>query len=150
MYVQRQHKTTHVWLLRNCMQWNLFKNVDVGISSWKRLPWFDSRKGLIHHSLVITLVQIVPLSRSTLSPGEGLRYTVETSRSMTEVITQYYRETNGKQIPLYSCLYIGISLTKHLYIVLQVPGSGLTCLPCIVIHMCGRTQRLVCCSSWQC
>ena len=52
--------------------------------------------------LFITVVQIVLLSKTILSPDEDLKYAVETSRSMIEVITQCYRETNDKQIPLYS------------------------------------------------
>ena len=46
---------------------------------------------MIHQSLATSVVLIVPLSKSTLSPAKGLQYAVERSRSITT--TTIYNQT---------------------------------------------------------
>ena len=49
---------------------------------------------MIYQSLTTTVVQIVPLSKSTLLPDEDLQYTVETLRS---ICNSLLCQTNDKQ-----------------------------------------------------
>ena len=42
---------------------------------------------VIHQSLTTTVVLIVPLSNSTLSPNEDLQYAVETPRSISQQLS---------------------------------------------------------------
>ena len=54
-------------------------------------PWM---RFMIYQSLTTTVVQIVPLSKSTLLPDEDMQYTVETLRSICNWLSC---QTNDKQ-----------------------------------------------------
>ena len=72
---------------------------------------------VIHQSLTTTVVQIVRLSKLTLSPDEDLQCAVETLRSMS-IIQSDNRETNHKTKPFILSRYI---------ILAETLGEGMHC-----------------------
>ena len=62
------------------------RSVSSSDNTWPTMPWIETHQPLarfvIQQSLTTTVVQIVWLSKSTISPDEDLKSAVETSRSI--------------------------------------------------------------------